>query len=460
MSTTTAGGRKGLAFVGICIIAFMAMFLMSGVGTYAYTVAAAFDSVASVGMVFTLESVLRTVMIPLSGKIGDLLGRKKLFIFAVAVYIIAYLVASLATSFWMFTIARTITGFAWGLFVINAMTLVSDVFGQEEAPKYAGISQAITTVAMILGAPVAGIFCAFNWRVEFFVVLPIMAVGLIFCIIGLPRVPVNREGGGKMDVGGCVFTAIMLVPFSLAMNWGNTYGWGSPLVLALLAITVVGLICLLLVERKATSPLYPAKLLKNKYFLSVFMISFAYSFASGAGMYVPTFAQYVLGASSTVAGFITLPGLIVATILSAVLGRYASKAGKYRGMTWAWTLLTLVWAIALLFLGKVMLLGLGAALIYTIIITIPSSAVNGIQQIVPYTYPMKVLEPKDLAVGMAFMGLGGPLGTTISTGVCGALMNSSGGMISMFYTVPIILAVVMVIFTFMFRDIKQGETIA
>lgn len=451
-------GRKGVAFVGLCIIAFMAMFLISGVGVWAYSVAATFNSVEQVGLIFTLESVVRTVMIPISGKIGEKFGRKNVVVFAVALYIVAYAVAAVSQNFWMFTISRTITGLAWGLFVINIITLVSDIYGQDQGPKYAGYLQAVTTVGMIIAAPIEGAICAVNWRLLFLISLPIMVVALIMCIVSVPKVEPGKGDGSKMDIGGCIFTCVALIPFSLAMNWGNIYGWGSPLVVTLLVLTIVGVIFLLFVEKKAKSPMYPAKLLKNKFYLSIIVISFAYSFVSGAVMYAPTFAQYVLGMSSALAGIMTLPGLLIATVLTAVLGGVASKTGKYKGMTWLWTILTLGGSILLLFVKPVMGVSAMATFVLLVVAQTPLSAANGVQQIVPYTYPMKVLKPEELAVGMSFMGLAGPLGINLANGISGGLMNGEGGMLSLFY-LPIILAIVMVIFTFMFKDVKKGETI-
>ncbi|MGN1157146.1 MAG: MFS transporter, partial [Agathobacter sp.] len=356
------------------------------------------------------------------------------------------------------TIARTITGFAWGLFLINLITLVSDIYGQDQGPKYAGILQAITTVGMIVSGPIEGAICAINWRLLFAISLPIMVFALILVIITVPKIKPGEGEGAKMDVGGAVFTCVMLVPFSLAMNWGNLYGWTSPLVVTLLVLTVVGLVVLLFVEKKAVAPMYPAKLLKNKYFLIVFIMSFAFSFANGSQMYAPTFAQYVLGINSTLTGFLTLPGLIIATILTAVLGNVAAKKSKYKGMVWLWTILTLISGIILCFVKPLM--GMSAMTLYALIMVgqTPLGSANGVQQIVPYTYPMKVLKSEELAVGMSFMGLAGPLGINISNGICGGMMNGSGGLLSLFF-VPIVLGVVMLILTFFFKDIKQGETL-
>ena len=112
---TATNTKKTLAYIGILIVNFMTMFLVASVGTYGYTVAGYFDSIASVGMIFTLESVARCVAIPISGKLSDKVGHRQLFLSALVVYIAAYAVAAFAPSFWVFTIARTVTGFAWGL---------------------------------------------------------------------------------------------------------------------------------------------------------------------------------------------------------------------------------------------------------------------------------------------------------------------------------------------------------
>ena len=453
---TGNSGKRKLAFIGILIVNFMTMFLICGVGVYGYSVAGYFDSIASVGMIFTLESVARCVAIPISGKLSDKAGHRQLFLSALVLYIISYAAAAFAPSFWVFTIARTVSGFAWGLFVSNIFVLISDLFGQSDATRYSGIAQALSTVAMILGSPVAGILCAVNWRVQFYVSLPILAVGAIFCLIGLPNVPKQAGEHSAIDVGGCIATFVMLIPFSLAMNWGSTYGWTSPLLLTLLAVALAGLAALVLVERKAENPIYPAKLLGNKFYLAIFMVSLFYSLGNAANNYVPTYVQYVLGYNSTVAGFVTLPALVIATVLSVVFGSLAAKNGRYKGMTVFWSLSSIVggvlyWAMT----------GSATPLMGLVLVVLASlfyGMVNGVQQIVPYTYPMKVLKPDELAGGMAFMGAGGVLGNTIASGIYGAQLAGDPTMAALF-RMPVLCAVVMLIFALLFRDIKAGDTL-
>lgn len=453
---TISKSKRTMAFIGILIVNFMTMFLICGVGVYGYAVAGYFDSVASVGMIFTLESVARCVAIPISGKLSDKVGHRQLFLGALVVYILSYAVAAAASSFWIFTIARTVSGFAWGLFVSNIFVLISDLFGQDDAPRYSGIAQGLSTVAMILGSPVAGLLCGINWRIQFFVSLPILAVGAVLCFLGLPNIPKPTGLQSRIDVGGCVATFIMLIPFSLAMNWGSSYGWTSPLLLGLIAVAVIGLVALILVERKAENPIYPAKLLGNKYYLAIFMVSLFYSLGNAANNYVPTYVQYVLGYNSTVAGFVTLPALIIATILSVVFGGLAAKNGRYKGMTIFWSLSAIVggvlyWAMT----------GSAVPLIGLVLVVLASlfyGMVNGVQQIVPYTYPMKVLKPQELAGGMAFMGAGGVLGNTIASGIYGAQLAGDPTM-ALLFKMPVLCAVVMLIFALLFKDIRSGETL-
>ncbi len=83
-------------------------------------------------------------------------------------------------------------------------------------------------------------------------------------------------------------------------------------------------------------------------------------------------------------------------------------------------------------------------------------AVNSVNQIAPYTYPMKVLAPADLATGLAFMGLAGAVGSTVSGGICGALLNNAGGLGAV-YKLPIVCALLMLVFAFMFRDVQKAN---
>lgn len=249
----------------------------------------------------------------------------------------------------------------------------------------------------------------------------------------------------------------MPVPFCLAMSLGSLKGWTSPLMLVFYALTAVGLVGFVAAEKRADDPILPVRLLKNRYYLAIFVTSFCFCVATTAGQYVPTYLMEACGVSSTLSGLVSTPGSVVCAILTVFLGGYAAKHGRYRGMTVWWCLLSLASGVLMLFVGTPATDGF--AFLFCMAAIFPMGVGKAMQQIVPYTYPMKVLEPKDLAAGSAFMTFSGIFSGAVSSGIFSALMNSSGGMVTMF-RFPIAMFVVMAIFgIFLFRDIKSGETL-
>ncbi len=443
--------KKMIGFIGLLIVNFIAMFLIAGCGVYSYTVAELFNNINSVGMIFTLECLARSISIPLGSKIGDKIGHKKLFLISVAMYAVAYAGVAVSTSFWMFTIARMISGFAWGLFMMNGFVIISAIFGQDQAPKYSGYNQTLTTVALIVASPITGVFCSFNWRLEFYIGIALLAIGFVMCAYGLPNIAPSAVKGSKVDGAGIALATLFLVGFTFAMNFGGSMGWTSPVILAALAAAVVAAVLLISVEKKAEDPIIPVKLFKNKYYVCIFMLSLVYCIANGAASYAPTYAQYTLGTDSVIAGLISVPGMIIATFLTTYFGSVAAKTGKYKKMVMIWGVGTLVSGLAWLCLGMTTNTAVGFGILFAGCFAI--SCMNSANSIAPYTYPMTILEPQDLASGLAFMGLAGTFGSTVSGGLCTALMNSPFGLVSVFW-LPAICAAIMMVFCLKFKDVK------
>ncbi len=445
-----------IGFLAILIANFMAMFLISGIGVLGYAVAGEYNALMSVSMIFTLESAARCAIMPLSGKLGEKFGRKQLFVFALILYTASYAVATFVPNFWMYVIARTVSGVAWGLWVTNSFVLMNDVFGSQDATKFSGFAQSASTIAMMIAAPLAGIFCATSagWRLEYYISLPILVITIILAIIGIPK---NAKSVSEkpMDIGGSIFTCVFLIPFGLVMSWGPTNGWTTPLNMTLIIIAVLGIILLLISEKRSQDPIFPVRILKNKYYLSIFIIGLFFSIANAAFNYLPSYVQAFGGVDPVRAGFLTTPSLIVAAILTIIFGQYAAKTSKYRPLVLIWAIASLGGGVLLFMTGMPIVAGIPFA--FGMISILPMGSVNSCQQIVPYTYPLNVLKPEELASGMAFLGVSGIFGNTIANGLMGAIINTTG-MVNCF-KVPLICAVVMTIFAFMFKDVKKGETL-
>lgn len=450
--------KKWIGYLGLLLANFLAMFIICGVGYYGYNAAGEFNAMEKVGLVFALETACRCAACPISGKLGEKVGRKQLLIFALVLYTASYGVAAVAQSMTVFLVTRVLCGIAWGFWMSNSFVIFCDIFGQDDAPKYSGYAQTASSVAMLIGGPIAGVLCGINWRLEFYVTVPLLVITTILCAIGIPKAERGEESG-PMDVAGSVFCALFLVPFSLVMSLGNTNGWGSPLIIGLIVVAVIGLIGIVISTKKAAEPIFPVHLLKNKFYLAVFMTSFFYSVASAVGTYNPTYLQYYCGVSSALTGIVGTPAQILCLVLTSILGARVAKTGKYKGMVNWWCIMTVVSAVMYLLVGKSVIAAI-PVFAYFVAASIPIGTVGAMQQIVPYTYYMKVLEPKDIAAGGSFMIFSSLFATAVSNGVLGAMMNSSAGLVSI-YVLPIICAVGMVVFgIFMFRDVKSGEVIS
>lgn len=257
----------------------------------------------------------------------------------------------------------------------------------------------------------------------------------------------------QKNILGVISIAAALLPFSLAMNWGSSYDWTNPLILTLMAITLVGFFVLILAERNADDPVIPVKLFKKRFYVYILLLMFFYSVVNGAGNYAPTYAQEVLGTTSQIAGLINVPGMIVAVILTTIFGNYASKTGKYKRMVTIWAVGAMIGGVIWMLMGSASSASAGLVMMFAG--AFPLAAVNSVNQIAPYTYPMTILQPQDLAAGLAFMGLAGALGSTIAGGICAALMNSAGGL-ALVFKVPVVCAVVMLVCAILFKDSKKA----
>ena len=449
-------GKKMIGYVTIILANFMAMFLISGIGVLGYAVAGEYDAVLSVSMIFTLESAVRCAVMPISGKLGEKFGRKQLFVFALILYTLSYAVATFVPGFWVYVIARTVSGAAWALWVTNSFVLMNDVFGNQDATKLTGFAQTVSTIGMMIAAPLAGIFCATQtgWRLEYYIALPILVIVIILAIIGVPKSEKSKNDK-PMDIGGSFATILFLIPFALVMSWGPANGWTTPLNIGLIVLAVVGAVLLIVFEKKSQDPIFPVRVLSNKFYLSIFMVSLFFSIANAAFNYLPTYVQYYCGVDAVKAGFLTTPSLIAAAIVTILAGNYASKTQKYRPLVMIWAVASVVGVMLLWMTGMPKLVPI--AFIWGVISIFPMGSVNGCQQVVPYTYPLNVLKPEEIASGMAFIGVSGVFGNTVANGITGAIINGSD-MVNCF-KVPLICAIVMLIFAFMFKDVKKGETL-
>jgi MFS family permease len=186
-------------------------------------------------------------------------------------------------------------------------------------------------VSTVVGPLLGGLFVDhLSWRWAFYVNLPLGIIVLIVASIALPSV--KAPVGPKIDYLGILFIGLAATGLTLVTTWGgNEYAWTSTVIISMIIGSLVALGIFVLVESRAAEPLLPLRLFKSGVFTVCALLSFIIGFAMLGGVtYLPTYLQFVRGASATESGLQMLPlvgGLLIASI---VVGQIISKTGRYR----------------------------------------------------------------------------------------------------------------------------------
>ncbi len=328
--------QKSHSEIKIIISALMlAMFLaaldQTIVSTALPRIASDLHGVSKLSWVATAYLLTSAVVTPLYGKISDQLGRKKVFQFAIVLFLIGSVLSGLSQTMNQLVIFRGIQGLGGGGLMSLSLATIGDIVPPRQRGKYQGYFGAVFGISSIAGPLLGGFFTeSLSWRWIFYINLPIgiLALTAIAARLHLPK----KEGKHSFDWIGSILMATSLVSFILALTWGGiTYPWGSDKIIGLFGLGLVSLIALIYQETRAKEPIIPLELFKN----SIFTVSSALSLVIGVILmgtiiFLPVYQQMVRGDSPTASGLYLLPfvgGMLVASIGS---GQLISRIGKYK----------------------------------------------------------------------------------------------------------------------------------
>ena len=326
-----------IVLIGLMSGMFLAALDQSVVGTAMRTIADDLGGLSLQAWATTAYLITSTVSTPIYGKLGDIFGRRPLFIAAIAIFIAGSATAGLANTMVELAGYRALQGIgAGGLFSL-ALTIVADIVPPKERAKYQGMFLAVFGTSSVLGPVIGGALAGSGellfiegWRWIFLMNLPIGAVSL-FMVITFLHVP-HTPRPQKIDWWGAVTIVLAVVPLLLVAEQGREWGWGSPLAIAMYATGLFGIVSFILIEKRmGSAALIPLAIFKEPTFARTQIMGFIIGIGMFGGMIVlPLIIQVVYGANPTEAGFLMLPmvaGMMTATITS---GRIMSSTGKYR----------------------------------------------------------------------------------------------------------------------------------
>ena len=298
------------------------------------TMAGELGGLSSLLWVNTAYVLTGTVAMPVYGVLGDRLGRRTVFVAAMAIFLVGSVIGGLAASMPVLIAARAIQGLGGGGLLILVQAIVADVIAARERLPYLTAIDAVFAVAAVSGPVLGGwLTDTVGWRWAFWINLPVGLVAIVAALVLLPISP-RSDRRVRFDLAGALVLAVAVTLLVLITAWGGSrLPWTSPLLVGLVLAAVVAVVTFVRIELRTADPVLPLSLLASRNVALAVSAGLLLGVAMfGTVGYLPTYLQLVQGLSPTRAGLMMLTliaGLAVAATVAAQLVR---RTGRYKAL--------------------------------------------------------------------------------------------------------------------------------
>ena len=286
------------------------------------------------GLQWTIDSYLitMTALMLLGGSLGDLYGRKRVFVIGLGAFGASSTLCALAPTIGFLIAARAIQGVAGALLVPGSLSIISATFHNDDRSRAVGAWSGLAGVSSALGPFLGGwLVDSGSWRYVFLINLPLSAIAVA---IALRHVPETREEGlvaRHVDVPGAVAATVGLAAACYAVIEGARFG---PVQAAAAGVGVVGLVAFVVIERRHPEPMLPLGLFRSRQFTGANLTTLAvYSGLSASTFLLVLELQIALRYSALAAGLSLLPVTVLMLTLSARFGALSQRTGPRLPMT-------------------------------------------------------------------------------------------------------------------------------
>jgi EmrB/QacA subfamily drug resistance transporter len=415
----SATASRRVVFGGLMLVMLLAALDQTIVATALPTIVGDLGGLSHISWVVTAYLLAQTAVTPLYGKLGDMYGRKVVLQVGLVIFLAGSALCGLSSSLTELIAFRALQGLGGGGLMVSAQAAIGDVVPPSERGRYTGLFGAVFGLASVAGPLLGGFLTGhLSWRWIFYVNLPLGVIALFVLAATLPAA--GERVHHTVDYLGTLLLAAGVSAIVLAASLGgNSYAWGSPEIIGMVAAGVLLLAVFPLAESRAAEPVLPLKLLANRVFSVTSAVGFVVGFALfGAVTYLPLFLQVVKGASPTGSGLQLLPlmgGLLITSIGS---GQIITRTGRYKAFPIAGTA---VMTIGLYLLSTMdphsergliylfmFILGLGLGMVMQVLVL-------AVQNAVDYS---------DLGVATSGATLFRSIGGSLGTAVLGAIFSN------------------------------------
>ncbi|QVQ50285.1 MFS transporter [Spiractinospora alimapuensis] len=334
-TSSAASGGDGAPRVGVVLPGLMVAMLLGALDQTVMTpalpaIAGELGGLEAMPVILTAYFAAATVVMPLYGKLGDRLGRRRVLEAAILLFVVGAVVCAVAPSLGWLLAGRVVQGFGGGGLMIGAQAVLGEVVSPRERGRYLGRLGAVYVVAAVGGPLLGGLVVdQLDWRWVFLGEIPLGVVALVAIRVVLRGLPVPRsvvpiDYWGASGLGTGVLGIVVLT----GLAGQDVPRWVT---VGALAAVLVGLTVWGVAARRAADPVLPLRLFRDRAFWIPGAVSFLVGFSLfGAIGFLPAFLQVAVGTSATRAG-LTVTALMFGVIVSMSLsGSLITRTGRYR----------------------------------------------------------------------------------------------------------------------------------
>ncbi len=313
--------------IAIFLTTFMTAIEGTIVSTAMPTIVSDLNGLEIMNWVVSIFLLMTAVSTPIYGKLADSLGRKPVFLFGTAVFVIGSALCGIAQNMVELILFRVIQGLGSGAVQPVAVTIIADLYTLEKRAKMLGLNSGFWGVASVI-APLLGGFIVqhLSWHWIFYINVPLGILAFLLVVFFLKET--KTSSNSTLDLKGTTCLVIFLLALMVFLQ--ELENGFNLILLGLLIIIVASAILFFRMEKKAKDPIMPLDMLTSKEFTMINLITLLISgVVIGFEFYIPTWMQGINGTSASVAGFAVTPSslmwIVGSFLIGAMLGRWGIK---------------------------------------------------------------------------------------------------------------------------------------
>lgn len=413
---TLSPARLRILVAALLSVSFLGALDHTVVSTSLATIAGDLGALEHMSWIMVGYTLAATAMLPVLGKLGDVVGPRRVFLVSLVTFLAASLVCGFAPDLGWLIAARVLQGLGSAGLQLMSQTIIARVTSPRQRPRYMAIIGAAFPVAIVVGPVVGGLITDFwGWSWVFWINLPVGVVALALAMVAVPRLP----GGAhpRFDVPGAIVFTATLLALVLAVTWAGDDALRPAAIVCAVAV-VVGIPVLVVIERGAAEPILPPRILRHR----TILVCLGLSLVVGAGLfaivaYVPTYIQMAYRATATVSGLVPIATVLGMLVSSLLTGWLVSRSGRYRAYPVIGT------ALGAAGLAAMAVLPVGAPLWVAMIVMALVGIGTGSFTNLIFAVVQSAAARSDLGAVTATTNLVRQVGSTVGTAVVGGIVG-------------------------------------